>query len=114
LIIVRRDRPEVMRAILDSRARWPAGTAIMFDRRYTDRRRRRFPVPEAGERRVCQRRVALELAALAQGYLVAEVATIPPQAAILQPRDTSPNFGMRHPPSIQGGRTGSRPPTPPS
>jgi hypothetical protein len=112
LVIVRRDRPEVMRAMLDSRARWPPGTAIMFDRRYTDRRRRRFPVPM--ERRVRQRRVSRELAVLPQGYLVAEVATMPPQAAILQPRDTSPNFGMRHPPSIQGGRTGSRAPTPPS
>ena len=109
LIIVRRDRPEVLRAILDSRQRWPAGTAVMLDRRRGERRVRALRV--LAERRGRQRRADLDPAWHTHGFVVREVPRVPTEAAVLQPRGASPDFGLRQPPVILGGRTERRAPT---
>jgi hypothetical protein len=102
LVIVRRDRPDVLRAIIQSRQGWPSGTGIMFDRRRTERRARTLQI--GAERRVRQRRAALDPAWLTYGFMVREVERLPAESAVLQPRGTGPEFGLRHPPSIRGGR----------
>jgi hypothetical protein len=102
LVIVRRDRSDVLRAILQSRQGYPAGTAIMFDRRRTDRRVRTLQI--GTERRVRHRRADLDPAWHAYGFIVVEVARLPLESAILQPRASGPEFGLRHPPLINGGR----------
>jgi hypothetical protein len=38
--------------------------------------------------------------------VVREVTRVPAEAAVLQPRGASPDFGLRQPPAIPGGRTG--------
>ena len=102
LVIVRRDRPDVLRAIIQSRQGWPSGTGIMFDRRRTERRA--APLRIGTERRVRQRRATLDPAWHTYGFIVREVERLPVESAVLQPRGTGPEFGLRHPPSIRGGR----------
>jgi hypothetical protein len=102
LVIVRRDRRDVLRAILQSRQGWPAGTGIMFDRRRTERRARTLQI--GTERRVLQRRAALDPACHTYGFIVREVARLPFESAVLQPRGAGPEFGLRHPPWIRGGQ----------
>jgi hypothetical protein len=106
LIIVRRDRPDVLRRILESRQGWPAGTGIMLDRRRTERRVRALQVRI--DRRARQRRAELDPAWYIHGFVVKDVARLPAESAVLQPRGSSPDFGLRQPPIISGGRTGRR------
>ena len=109
LIIVRRDRPEVLQAILNSRQQWPAGTAVMLDRRRGDRRVRALRV--LTERRGRQRRTDLSPAWHTYGFVVMRVTRLPAESAVLQPRGSSPDFGLRQPPAILGGQTRRRAPT---
>jgi hypothetical protein len=109
LLIVRRDRPEVLRAILNSRRQWPPGTAVMLDRRRADRRVRALRM--LTDRRVRQRRADMDPNWHTHGFIVRDVARVPAEAAVLQPRDSSPDFGLRQPPAILGGQTRRRAPT---
>jgi CheY-like chemotaxis protein len=88
LIVVQHDRADVMRAILDCPQEWPVGTAVVFDRRRANRRVRVESVPV--ERRSQQRRSEPDADWRTRGYIVAEVVTLPPQAAILRRPDTQP------------------------
>jgi hypothetical protein len=83
LIIVQRDRIGVFRTLLASGHRWPAGTAIMLDRRYGERRVRAQQM--LTERRQRLRRADLPAQWYTQGFTIVEVATLPSQAAILRP-----------------------------
>jgi hypothetical protein len=102
LVIVQRDRPDVLRAILQGREAWPGGTGIMFDRRRAERRAQRLEVRT--ERRVRQRRAALDPTWQVYGFIVREVARLPVESAVLRGRGSGPEFGTRPPPSIHGGR----------
>lgn len=106
LIVVRRDRPDVLRRILESRQAWPAGTGIMFDRRRTERRVRAQRV--LTDRRAGQRRAEPDPAWYVYGFVVKEVARLPVESAVLQPRGSGPDFGLRQPPTIRGGGPGRR------
>lgn len=88
LIIVRRDRPDVLRMILESRRQWPEGTAVMVDRRRADRR---VSVRQVlVERRTSQRRSASDSLWHTQGFGVRTVAALPQQSAILNPQHAQP------------------------
>jgi hypothetical protein len=108
LVIVRRDRLDVLRRTLESRQGWPAGTGIMLDRRRTERRVRALQVRT--DRRASQRRAELDAAWFIYGFVVKEVSRLPAESAVLQPRGSSPDFGLRQPPTITGGATGRRAP----
>jgi hypothetical protein len=78
LIVVRRDQIETFKVILDSADRWPAGTALMLDRRERERRvlRQRATI----ERRQRQRRAEPNAMWHLRGFVVVEAAQLPIQA----------------------------------
>jgi hypothetical protein len=81
LIVVRRDRPETLRNILDATGRWPSGTAVMLDRRVGERRTQS---PQATlEQRRRPRRAEPDSMWHTRGFIVVETQRMPQQAVSL-------------------------------
>ncbi len=78
LVVVRQDRSAILQAILHSPDRWPAGSAVMLDRRLRERRTRTGPV--AIERRCGPRRAAPDAMWHTHGFIVVHVAELPREA----------------------------------
>ncbi len=78
LIVVRRGESDTFKMILTSPDRWPAATAVMFDRR--ERERRVLELQVTLERRQRQRRVEPEAMWYTHGFMVVETERLPIQA----------------------------------
>jgi hypothetical protein len=78
----------------------------MFDRRRTERRVRAQRV--LTDRRASRRRAEPDPAWHIYGFVVKEVTRLPVESAVLQPRGSTPDFGLRQPPTIRGGGPGRR------
>ncbi len=78
LVVVRQDRSAILQAILHSPDRWPAGSAVMLDRRLREQRTRTRPV--AIERRRGPRRAAPDATWHTHGFIVVHVAELPREA----------------------------------
>jgi hypothetical protein len=91
LIVIRRGDGDTFKRVLAAPDRWPAGTAVMFDRRGRERRVLLRHVPL--ERRRHQRRAEPDAAWHAQGLTVAETMGIPVQAVLLDTPIGEPDPG---------------------
>ncbi len=78
LVVVRQDRSTILQAILHSPDRWPAGSAVMLDRRLRERRTRTRSV--AIERRRGPRRADPDAMWHTHGFIVVHVAELPLEA----------------------------------
>jgi hypothetical protein len=81
LIVVRHDRPDTLRNILDAADRWPPGTAVMLDRRHHERRKQSRQTTL--ERRRWPRRAQPDAMWYTHGFIVVETPRIPRQAVWL-------------------------------
>ena len=82
LIVVRRGDSEIFASILNAGDRWPAGTALMVDRRERERRvllQQRVTL----ERRKRQRRGEPHPMWYSYGFMVVETVRLPVQAILL-------------------------------
>jgi hypothetical protein len=94
LIVVRRDRPEIFDAIVSGIGRWPAGTAVIWDRREGERRSGVRPV--VADRRRAERRAAAASMWQTHGFLLVETDRLPAEAIRLQPLTApAPAGGLR-------------------
>ena len=78
LIVVRRGESDTFKMILTSPDRWPAATAVMFDRR--ERERRMLELQVTIERRQRPRRAEPESMWHTHGFIVVETDRLPIQA----------------------------------
>ena len=81
LIVIRRGDSVTLNAILQSRDRWPARTALLMDRR--ERERRVLQQEMMIERRQRQRRMEPGSMWYTHGFTVAETSRVPMQAIAL-------------------------------
>ena len=81
--MVRRDRPGIFDAIVSGIGRWPAGTAVIWDRRQGERRSAVRLV--LTERRRTERRDAPASMWHAHGFVLVETDRLPAEAIRLQP-----------------------------
>lgn len=102
LIVVKWDRRDTLRTILDSPERWPAGTAVMLDRRHGERRVRTQSTTI--ERRTRLRRAEPDSMWSTHGFIMVETPTLPQQAVLLPaPRSNAGPRGTD--PTTKGGGT---------
>jgi hypothetical protein len=78
MIVVRREEPDTLKMILNSSGRWPAGTALMLDRR--ERERRSLQRQMTIERRERQRRAEPDPMWYTHRFIVVETERLPIQA----------------------------------
>jgi len=78
MIVVRRGESDTFKMILNSPDRWPAGTALMLDRRGQERRVLQQQV--AIERRQRQRRAEPDAMWYTHNFIVVETELLPIQA----------------------------------
>jgi hypothetical protein len=81
LFVVRRDRPDTLRAIIAGSEHWPAGTAVMLDRRgqFAGAETRRM----ASDPHSRERRANPDSMWHTYGFAIVETTTVPSQAVIL-------------------------------
>jgi hypothetical protein len=81
LIVIQRTRRDLLRRILQESERWPAGTAVVLDRRGADRRVTDRSIE--AERRRGSRRAAPDPMWQTDGFIIVETAVLPKEAVLL-------------------------------
>jgi hypothetical protein len=81
LIVVSRGEDQIFRGVLKAADEWPPATAVMFDRRVSERRVSLLRV--ILDRRQGQRRRPPDAVWYSHRFIVVEVGVFPPQAVVL-------------------------------